>query len=71
MVSVYIFSGPSVGDSPDKVWLMSVPVTLNETSHDIFNPSKEILGEYSNYATTYMHIHSPAAKPVQQTQQVW
>jgi len=61
MVSIYIFSGPSVGDSPDKVWHVSVPVILNETSHDIFNPSKEILGEYTNYATTYMYIHSSSA----------
>jgi hypothetical protein len=44
---------------------------LIETSHDIFSLSKEIMGEYSNYATTYIPIHSPAAKPVQQAQQVW
>jgi len=50
---------------------VSVPVILTETSYDIFNPSKEILGEYSNYATTYNHINSPAAYPVQQKQQVW
>jgi len=55
--------------SVDQAWVtpltrfchVSVPVILNETSHDIFNPSKEILGEYSNHATTYMHIHSPTA----------
>ena len=36
---------------------VSVPVTLTETRHYIFNPSKEILGEYFKLCHN-LHSHS-------------